>query len=120
MFGFGKKEKEAEAAAPQAGAGEGLFARFRRGLAKTAEVLNTPVGELFSSPDREKAYADLELALIRADVGLELSSRIVKDVREREKTAATPMDALRDELLAVLTPKGAVQAAAKPAVTPQV
>ena len=106
---FGKKQEEstppAPATPPAAAGGGGIFARIKRALGKTGEVLTTPVGELFASGgDRDKAYQDLELALIRADVGVDLAADIVKVVRAGEKRdAGTPIDLLKAELLRILS-----------------
>jgi fused signal recognition particle receptor len=103
MFGFGKKKGEPEPPDPPAPPSQGFLSRLKRSLSKTAEVLNTPIGELFSDPDREKAYRDLEIALVRADVGGDLSASIVKAVREREKRGSgAPVELLKQELLGVL------------------
>ena len=123
MFGFGKKkdaasppqpapagDPSAPAPAPPAAPATGLFAKLKRSLAKTAEVLNTPITELFSDPDREKAYRDLEIALVRSDVGADLAASIVAAVREREKRdSGAPVEMLKQELLAVLRATAAPQ-----------
>jgi fused signal recognition particle receptor len=128
LFGIGKKQAKKDdapaaaapvpaspAAATPAPSPAGIFARIKNALGRTGEILNTPVGELFGSADRDKAYADLELALIRADVGADLSSEIVKKVRAGERSgAAAPMDLLRSELLRTLS------VAQRPVVAPGV
>jgi fused signal recognition particle receptor len=93
MFSFGRKGDE--------GTG-GVFARLKQSLQRTREVLTTPISELFSDKDRERAYRDLEVALVRADVGPELAASMVASVREREAKGGEPVELLREEMLAVL------------------
>jgi fused signal recognition particle receptor len=101
-------------------AGEtGLFARLKKALGRTGEVLATPVGELFGNADRERAHADLELALVRADVGVELASEIVKNVKAAERRdGSAPIELLRAEMRRILSV--ATVPESSPAVRPRV
>ncbi|NLG18682.1 MAG: signal recognition particle-docking protein FtsY [Fibrobacter sp.] len=58
-----------------------LFSRLKEGLSKTRSQLTSIVGG--ESRFDEQFFESLEDALIAADVGMELSSEIVDDLRER-------------------------------------
>jgi len=78
----------------------GLFARFRRGLAKTREVLGTPLSELArGGTDRKTTLAELQVALVRADVGLPLAEEIVGEVGRRAGREGDLAELLRDEIV---------------------
>ena len=82
---FGSKKSDAttpEAAAnpPEA---TGWLSRLKTGLSKTRAVLNTDVSELFTrhgSVD-EALFDELETALIKADVGVGATNRLVTSLR---------------------------------------
>ncbi|MFN3593562.1 MAG: signal recognition particle-docking protein FtsY [Thiobacillaceae bacterium] len=89
----------------------GWAQRLKAGLAKTRQVLNTPVGELFRRHTRidETLYAELEEILLTADVGVEATDYLLEALRKRVKRdrlsdAAQLRDALKDLLLELLTP----------------
>ena len=98
----------------------GLFDRMRRGLTKTREILGRPIGEVFApGRGRAEALADLEDALVRADVGVELAAEIVRDVSAESGRETTDLGrALHARLLAVLAGQGPAERA--PGVTPRV
>ena len=64
-----------------------LFDRFKKGLSKTAQLFN--VRAWFGRKVDQDFLDDLEARLIRADVGLKATTRIVDQVREvfRDRTA---------------------------------
>lgn len=81
----------------------GLWRRFRRGLAKTREVLGRPLGEVLShGGDRPAALRELEVALVRADVGVELARELIREVEARAGEAGDLAGALRAALVAIL------------------
>ena len=129
MFGFfkaGKKPSPETVAAPGSAASPepataveaasqparlGWVQRLKAGLAKTRQVLNTPVGELFRRHPQidEALYAELEEILLTADVGVEATDDLLDSLRQRVKRdrltdSAQLRDALKDLLLALLAP----------------
>lgn len=64
--------------------GPGLFAKFRQGLKKTTQFLNTDIRDLFKSEGRlvDDAFLDdlLEI-LIKTDMGVQAAKQIVEKVR---------------------------------------
>ena len=81
-------------------------ARLKAGLARTREVLNTPVSELFARPRIDAAtYEELENALLQADCGVEATQWLIESLR-RQKLADGPAlkRALRDAVAALLAP----------------
>ena len=89
----------------------GLFTRLRQGLGRTGDSLVGGLGTLFLGRKRIDAdlLEELEAQLLMADVGIEATSEIVGRLTERvarrelDKPAVL-MQALRDELQAILAP----------------
>ena len=79
-------------------------ARLRAGLARTREVLNTPLGEIFARARIDEAlYEELEAALLVADCGIEATGRLLAALRERvSKDRIQGGGALKDALREVL------------------
>lgn len=93
-----------EATEPPA-ARAGLFDRFRAGLKKTVQVLNTDVRDLFKQEGRlvdESFLADLRRALVRTDMGPAAAEAIVKDVHARQRARVVDpemvLDSIRSQL----------------------
>ena len=66
----------------------GFLERLKAGLAKTAQVLNTDVRDLFKREGRlvdETFLADLRAALVRTDMGPAAAEAIVADGGRRRK-----------------------------------
>ncbi len=60
-------------------------ARLKAGLARTREVLNTPVSELFSRRRiDESAYEALETALLQADCGVAATQSVLDSLRKQK------------------------------------
>jgi fused signal recognition particle receptor len=77
-------------------------ARLKAGLARTREVLETPVSELFTRRFiDESLYEDLETALLGADCGVEATSRLIESLRVRVR---------KDRIEDARALKGALQA----------
>lgn len=81
---------------------------WRRGLARLRRVLTTPLGELFRRrPISEEVFAELEEALLGADVGVQVTTQLIERLRERCRRDK-PEDAsalrayLKEEILTVL------------------
>jgi fused signal recognition particle receptor len=85
-------------------------ARLKAGLARTRDVLNTPVSELFARTRiDESLYDDLETVLLQADCGVD-ATRFVLDAlqvrvkKERIEDGAGLKRALKDVLTEMLAP----------------
>jgi fused signal recognition particle receptor len=65
----------------------GWLSRLKSGLAKTREVLNTDVTELFSRHAKvdEALFEELETALLQADVGIRATTQLITDLRRVAK-----------------------------------
>jgi len=62
-------------------------ARLKAGLARTREVLNADLGELFTRRKIDEAlFEDLESALLTADCGVEATQSLIEDLRRRART----------------------------------
>ena len=85
-------------------------ARLKAGLARTRDVLNTPVSELFTRRKiDESLYEDLESALLQADCGVAASAAILESLRarvrrEKIEDAEGLKRALRDSVAELLAP----------------
>ena len=135
IFSFGRKNppalpepKSPAAAEPQAqeaAAPRGLLDRLRAGLAKTAQVFNTDVRDLFKREGRlvdEPFLEELRGVLIRTDMGPGAAEAIVVDVRNRLRARVVDpevvLDSIRRQLLERLhnTSAGLAVAASGPTV----
>jgi fused signal recognition particle receptor len=83
-----------------------FFERLKAGLAKTAQVLQTDVRDLFKREGRlvdEAFLEELRGALVRTDMGPAAAEAIVADVRERLRARVVDpevvVDSIRRELL---------------------
>jgi fused signal recognition particle receptor len=85
-------------------------ARLKAGLARTREVLNTPVSELFVRRRvDESLFEDLETALLQADCGVSATDWLLSSLRERARRdriedAETLKRALKDAVTELLQP----------------
>ncbi len=78
----------------------GLFARLKARLTKNGGLLAA-----FTGPVDEAALEELESRLIRGDVGVETTQRILDDLRKRRLTDTGALRAaLIEEIVALLTP----------------
>jgi len=90
---------------------EGFFRRLKRGLGRTSDNLVAGFGNLFlgrKTIDGE-LFEELESQLLMADVGIEATSEIIAKLTDRVSrkeldNAEVLMEALRDELQAILEP----------------
>ena len=84
--------------------------RLRDGLARTRQVLNTDLGDLFAGAKIDDAFFDeLETTLLAADVGVTASELLIKRLRDEARRAGfrEPRElkgALRTALLEMLAP----------------
>ena len=109
MFGFGKNKGDQPTAEPAAK--PGLFGRLKAGLAKTRAVLNTDVRDLIAVKRAidDEVLEELETQLLLADVGVEATAQIIRDLTQRVKRnqlddAEALFAALRDDTQALLAP----------------
>ena len=81
-------------------------ARLKAGLARTREVLNTPVSELFSRRRiDESAYETLETALLQADCGVAATKAVLAELLEQQLEDGEALKrALKEALLQLLSP----------------
>jgi fused signal recognition particle receptor len=80
-------------------------ARLKAGLARTRDVLNTPVSELFTRKVDEALYEELETALLQADCGVPATQALLAAVRKKKpEDGAALKAALRDALAGLLGP----------------
>src|SRR5689334_5087313 len=85
-------------------------ARLKNGLARTREVLNTPVSELFVRRRvDESLFEDLETALLQADCGVPATDWLLTSLREKARKeriedAETLKRALKDSVTELLAP----------------
>ena len=85
-------------------------ARLKNGLARTREVLNTPVSELFVRRRvDESLFEDLETALLQADCGVSATQWLIQSLREKARKqkiedGETLKRALKDSLVELLAP----------------
>lgn len=103
MFSFLKGKENAAAKA-------GWGARLRQGLARTREILNTDLGDLFAGARIDEAFfEELETTLLGADVGVAASSFLVRRLRDEARRGGfrEPHElrqALRAAMLEMLAP----------------
>ena len=85
-------------------------ARLKAGLARTREVLNTPVSELFVRRRvDESLFEELETALLQADCGVSATQWLLDSLREKARKqkiedGETLKKALKDSLTELLKP----------------
>jgi fused signal recognition particle receptor len=95
---------------PDAKPGATWAQRLKQGLARTRELLNTDLGELFSGRTiDEQFYEELETTLLAADVGVAATAYLVDELRAAARRGdcrepAQLKAALRAALLALLRP----------------
>jgi len=81
-------------------------ARLKAGLARTRDVLNTPVSELFTRRAVDEAlYEELETALLQADCGVEAAQALMASLRKKKAEDGEALkQALRDSVAELLSP----------------
>ena len=65
----------------------GFFDKLKQGLTKTKESINEKINDVFSSFRKvdEEFLEELEEALIMSDIGIETSTKIIGNLRDRIK-----------------------------------
>jgi fused signal recognition particle receptor len=81
-------------------------ARLKAGLARTRDVLNTPVSELLKRQRVDEAlYEELESALLQADCGVPATRALIDAVRKRKPQDGDALrSALKEAVTDLLTP----------------
>ena len=81
-------------------------ARLKAGLARTREVLNTPVSELFTRRQVDEAlYEELEAALLQADCGVQATRALIDSLRKKKLQDGEALrQALKDAITELLAP----------------
>ncbi len=108
MFGFIKRKTSPQEPAAE---GSGLFGRLRERLSRTRSGLTAGLSGLLRGRKSidDELLEELETRLLLADVGVETTQRIIERLTERVSRKQLDdsdalLDALREELLAILTP----------------
>ena len=62
-----------------------LFSKFKSGLQRTKTLLVRNIQSIFTDTGvwNEESYEHLEEALIKADLGIDITQRVIKDIRDR-------------------------------------
>ena len=109
MFSFRKSRSKTSdtAAKPKAG----LLSRLRQGLSKTRKLLNTDIRDLIAGRTAvdEDLLEELENRLLVADLGIDATTAIIDDLRERVKRRELKdpeqlITALRENMTGILAP----------------
>jgi fused signal recognition particle receptor len=107
MFGFGKNKSNSENTPEMEK--KGMFARLRAGLSRTRSGLTESVVSLVAGHKQidDELLEELETRLLLADVGVEVTQKIIQDLtrrisRKQLKDAAALMAALQEELTGIL------------------
>jgi fused signal recognition particle receptor len=81
-------------------------ARLKAGLARTRDVLNTPVSELFVRRKIDEAlYEELETALLQADCGVAAAQELIQQLRKAKAEDGEQLKAaLKHAIVQLLTP----------------
>ncbi len=100
-------EPEPEPKEPEPQSGGGFFSRLRRGLAKTSSRLAQNIGGIFTKRKLdEEMLQDLEDILIQADLGIEMSERIIERLRrerfDRNVSPEEVQQVMAEEIAAVM------------------
>ena len=91
MFGFGRKKHKDQAdaveVAAEDGASHGLYKRLKRGLARTRANFSDGLTGLVLGRKQidDDLLEELETLLLTADVGVDATSRIMDDLKERNR-----------------------------------
>ena len=106
MFGFGKKKDSSPSTE-----NPGLFSRLKDRLGKTRSGLTDALSSLVlgSKQIDDELFEDIETQLLSADIGIDATKRVMDDLtarlsRNELKDGETLMQALREDLAAILEP----------------
>jgi len=87
--------------------GKGLFARLKRGLTKTRDILTTDIDELFSGKSRvdDQMLEDIEELLITSDIGVQTAMDLMAGISRKAskiKNSAELKKVLKQEIVALM------------------
>ncbi len=113
---------EAEAPPPPLQKKGGLFARLKKGLSKTRDILTTDIDELFGGKSEidDDMLEELEELLITSDIGVQTAMALMKTIEKRAAKVKSPDELkqiLKQEILTLLgeaTPSTPLESEAKP------
>jgi fused signal recognition particle receptor len=94
-----------EVATPEKDAPEGVFSRFRRGLKRTAQLLNTDIRDLFKQEGRlvdDEFLHDLFAIVVRTDMGTGPAREICDQVRNAYRGRVVQMEDVLETVKAKL------------------
>ena len=82
----------------------GFFDKLKQGLTKTKESINDKINNVFSNFRKvdEELLEELEEALIMSDMGVETSTQIISNLREKIEESEQVKEALREEIEKIL------------------
>ncbi len=87
-----------------------LFSVFKKGLQKTATKITRTVSNVFTDAEEwsDDSYEDLEDALITSDFGVNITMKVIDDIRDRYdrgliKTTEEILQVARDDVKEILT-----------------
>ncbi|MBR9982779.1 MAG: signal recognition particle-docking protein FtsY [Desulfatitalea sp.] len=98
---------------PDSASGKGLFARLKRGLTKTREILTTDIDKLFSGKSQmdDDMLEEIEELLITSDIGVQTAMDLMAAISRKAskiKSAEGLKQLLKQEILNLLAlPEGA-------------
>ncbi|MDT8386054.1 MAG: signal recognition particle-docking protein FtsY [Thiogranum sp.] len=111
MFGFRGKNDSDTPPVDADKQKQGMFSRLKAGLAKTRDGLTSGIANLVGGSKQidDELLEDLETQLLTADVGVEATSTIIKDLTQRVsrkqlRDSDALMQALHDDMRAMLEP----------------
>jgi fused signal recognition particle receptor len=110
----------AEPAEPRSPApAKGLFARLKRGLAKTRAILTTDIEDLFKGKScvDDQMLEEIEELLITSDIGVQTTMGLMKTITRKAAKIATPealKEILKQEILKLLDTAAAPSPSAPP------
>jgi fused signal recognition particle receptor len=93
----------------------GLFSRLRDSLSKSRRALTAEIASAAFDPGDEEAWARLEEALIRADVGVRATAELVQRLEARQELTDLSA-ALTEEIAAMLGDPGTLDIHADPSI----
>jgi len=109
MFGFGKKKVNAETETPVEEKAPNFFARLKSQLSRTRSGLTSGLGDIFLGKKQidDELFEELEATLLMADLGIETTHRIIKQLTEQvtRKQLSDPqtlITSLQQEMLSIL------------------
>ncbi len=113
-----KLEQRSEPAAHAPKTSNGLFARLKRGLAKTREILNTDIEDLFKGKRQidDEMLEEIEELLITSDIGVQTAMDLMKIITRKASKIDNPetlKQILKEEILSLISASAPLEEAPK-------